>query len=378
MRILHVINSFEIGGAETQLLLTLPLLQREDYWHSVSALRPPKTLQSSFEAQGFSTYLLLPRKIHPLGQFVEGTFHLLRLVRKVRPDILHTVLFPANIITRLVGRFTKTPVVEHWVNILYDPLWLKDPQFTPRKLQTQFLFDRMTIKWVNHFIAISEAVKKSALERFKIPSESVTVIPYGVFPEEWERPKEIQPEEALLVTTGRLVGQKGHQYLLRSLTEVVPHYPQARLLLIGDGPLRSELESLCERLGIQRHVVFRGRIKPQEVKNYLWRASLFVFPSLSEGLGVALIEAMASGLPVVASAIDVVREILAGAEAGLLVPPENASALAQALCILLGDSRKREEMGWKAQELVQERYNLRRLAPQWLEVYRRLETLRVR
>lgn len=377
MHILHVMNSFGIGGAETQLLLTLPLLQKEGYQHTISALRPPKILQPSFEAQGFSTHLLLPNKTHPLDQFIKGTLHLLRWVRRNRPDILHTVLFPANLVTRLVGRLTKIPVVEHWVNILYDPLWLKDPQFTPQKLQTQFLFDRVTVRWVNHFIAISETVKKSALEKLRVPSEKITVIPYGVFPEEWERPKDVPPEEGLLVTTGRLVGQKGHQYLLHSLPEVVSQYPQVRLFLLGDGPLRSELEALCKRLGIQQYVVFTGRIKPQEVKNYLWRASLFVFPSLSEGLGVALIEAMASGLPIIASAIDVVEEMVAGEEVGLLVPPENSSALAKALYSLLRNPRKREEIGRKAQELVQRRYNLRKLAPQWLEVYRKLEASRV-
>lgn len=369
MRVLHFINSFGVGGAETQLLRTIPLIQRNKWEHIVVALRPPITLQGAFVKQGIPTRLLLSTRSNPLTQLVKGVAALIRLVRVERPAILHTALFPANLISRIVGLLTGVPIVEHLVNILYDPLWLLEPQIKPYKFAARHRLDRTTSHYVQHFIAISETVKESAVNKLAVSSAQVTVIPYGIFPEEWVMPDERNTESEQLVTIGRLVAQKGHRYLLKAMGEVIATFPKVRLFIVGNGPLRPELERMIQQLRLEKRVFLIGTKSPQEVKLLLWNAVMFVFPSLWEGQGVALLEAMASGLASVASAIPTVKEIDPEGKAILLVAPGDFESLAERICCLLASPQKREVMGKHAQNIVWEHFDLRKLAPRWLEVY---------
>jgi glycosyltransferase involved in cell wall biosynthesis len=369
IRILHFINSFGIGGAETQLLRTIPLMQRDGWEHLVVALRPPTTLQGAFIKQKIPTYLLLSNRSNPLTQLVKGMVVLIRLVRIERPAILHTTLFPANFIARLVGRLTGVPVVEHLVNILYDPLRLLDPQIKRYEFIAQYRLDQITSHYVQHFIAISQAVKESAVNKLRVSSGQVTPIPYGVFPEEWIAPDTRSAQNEQLVAIGRLIPLKGHHYLLEAMRKVIVTFPRVHLSIIGDGPLRPELEKMIRQLGLEEQVSLIGAKSSQEVRSLLWNACVFVFPSLSEGLGVALLEAMASGLASVASAIPSVKEIDAEGKAVLLATPGDPESLAEGICRLLASPQEREAMGKHAQDIVREYFDLRKLAPRWIEVY---------
>ncbi len=369
MRILHFVNSFGVGGAEIQLLRTIPIIRRDGWEHIVVALRPPVTLQRAFVEQGISSRLLLSARLNPLTQLVKGVASLMRLVRIERPAILHTALFPANLIARIVGWLAGVPVVEHLVNILYDPLWLLEPQMKPYKFAAQYRLDRATSHCVQHFIAISEAVKKLATSKLAVSSAKVTVIPYGVFPEEWVTPDARDTNSEQLVTTGRLIAQKGHRYLLEAMRSVIATFPKVHLFIIGDGPLRPELERMIQQLRLEKQVFLMGAKDPKEIKSLLWKAGVFVFPSLSEGQGVALLEAMASGLASVASAIPSVKEIDPEGKAILLVTPGDPESLAEGICHLLASPQKRKAMGECAQSIVRERFDLRKLALRWLDVY---------
>lgn len=369
MRVLHFINSFGVGGAEIQLLRTIPLIQRDKWEHVVVALRPPITLREAFVSQGIPTYLLLSTRSNPLTQLVKGVAALIRLVRVECPAVLHTALFPANIIARIVGRLIGVPVVEHLTNILYDPLWLLEPQIKPYKFAAQHRLDRATSHCVRRFIAVSNAVKESAVKELAVSSAQVTVIPRGILLEEWDMPDKRDAESEQLVTTGRLVAQKGHRYLLKAMGKVIATFPKVRLFIVGDGPLRPELERTIQQLRLEKQVFLIGTKSPQEVKLLLWNASVFVFPSLSEGLSGALLEAMASGLASVASAIPSVKEMDPEGKAILLVKPGDFESLAEGICCLLASPQKREVMGKHAKNIVREQFDLRKLAPRWLEVY---------
>lgn len=370
--ILCFINSFGIGGVETQLLRTLPLLRQSGWNYFVVALRPPRTLQKEFEQHLFQTQLLLKQRLPPAIQIIIGILKLARFVANIHPSIIHTALFPANIIARITGWLTKVPVVEHLVNILYDPLWLLEPQLSSLKLTIQHKLDKMTVKIVDHFIALSKPVKLSAQQKLGVTGRKISIIPYGVFPEDWQRSQNKCYDDSLIVTVGRLIMQKGHKYLIMAMPRIIEKFPYAKAIIIGNGPLRSELEELLNIKMLNEKVFLLGSLPPNEIKNYFWQASLFVFPSLSEGQGVALLEAMAAGLPVVTSDIPAVREIIGGENVGITVKPMDPEALADAICELLSSPERRELMGKRAQEIVRERFDLRKLAPRWLEVYEKV------
>jgi glycosyltransferase involved in cell wall biosynthesis len=176
-------------------------------------------------------------------------------------------------------------------------------------------------------------------------------------PIESERPTN---EQTLIVSVGALAEVKGHDVLIRAFPLVLSSYPDATLLLIGEGPRRSAYEALADSLGLSENVQFTGWLSPKAVRTRLQQASVFVFPSRHEGFGIALVEAMAVGVPIVASDIGGIPEVIG--HAGTLVPPDEPEELSEAICFVLGDqtpqrntrSRKRaQRFAW---EVVVERY----------------------
>ena len=151
-----------------------------------------------------------------------------------------------------------------------------------------------------------------------------------------------EAEQARFVSVGALKNVKGHDVLIKAFQQVVEKCPDARLQLIGDGPERDHYESLVRGLGLCPRVELRGWLSPVEVREALARATVFVFPSRHEGFGIALVEAMTAGCPVIASRVGGIPEVVSGAEA-LLVPPESPDALAQAMERALNDEGWREK-----------------------------------
>jgi len=165
---------------------------------------------------------------------------------------------------------------------------------------------------------------------------------------------------------GRLVYQKGLDLLLAALGRL----PDAdfELHLVGDGPQRPELEEAAATLGIGGRVIFHGWLHRPELARTLRGMDLFVFPSRDEGMPNAVLEAMASGLPVVASAIAGSEELVLPERTGLLVPPEDADALAKALARLIADAPLRREMGAAGRERVERQYSWASAATLYLEM----------
>jgi len=162
----------------------------------------------------------------------------------------------------------------------------------------------------------------------------------------------------MLACTGRMVAAKGHRILLEAIAELAAQQIEVTCTLIGDGPERKSLESLCTRLGIANQVHFLGAMAHQPTLAEVAKADVFVLASFAEGLPVALMEAMALGVPCVSTTIAAIPELIQNGENGLLVPPANSRALAVALRRLATDTKLRLELGKKARETAAEHYNL--------------------
>jgi len=224
--------------------------------------------------------------------------------------------------------------------------------------------------WCNDaFVAVSAFVKDSAVRNLRLPDVKITVIPNSVDAEAFQEPDPkviarkraefgILPEDKVLVTVGRLDPAKGHRYLLESLPDVRRFFPKVKLLIVGDGPSRSSLEELGRQTGNGGNVLFSG-IR-QDVREILSLCDIFVFPTLSEGLPVALLEAMVLKRPCVASRIPPVEEVIQEGVSGFLVPPRSPASLAETIVRLLLNPRQREEVGIRAWETVRERFSARK------------------
>jgi glycosyltransferase involved in cell wall biosynthesis len=168
----------------------------------------------------------------------------------------------------------------------------------------------------------------------------------------------------VLVVIGRLTPQKGHIYLLQALPSLVNEWPQLRCLIVGEGEMRGRLDALAQSLGLGRHCVFAG--VSDAIPEVLAAADLFVLPSLSEGFPFVVLEALAMGCPVVATAIDGVTEVIQDGVTGRLVPPRDPTALAGAIREMLRDPAGARTMGMRGRRLVEERFTADRMMAQMM------------
>jgi glycosyltransferase involved in cell wall biosynthesis len=177
------------------------------------------------------------------------------------------------------------------------------------------------------------------------------------------------PEDAVVVgTASRIYIEKGHRFLLDAAARLIPHFPRLRFLIVGEGPLRADLERQCRRLGIADRVLFTGYY--EDLPAALKAMDVFTLPSvLDEGFPTALLEAQAAGLPVVASNVGGTHETLSVDETGLLVPKRDARALAEALARLLDDAEIRRQMGAAARDFVTRSFTTDRMMAQIAETY---------
>jgi glycosyltransferase involved in cell wall biosynthesis len=180
----------------------------------------------------------------------------------------------------------------------------------------------------------------------------------------------LEPEGEVIGTLGRLEPQKGVEHLLRAMVRVLDARPAARLVIVGDGPLRAELEALAARLGIARAVRFAGwRTDVPEVLSAL---DLFCLASLWESFGIVLAEAMLASLPIVATRVDGIPEVVCDGETGFLVAPGSDAELAERILALLADAPLRRALGEAGRARALERFSVRRMVAEYEGFFRRL------
>lgn len=214
-------------------------------------------------------------------------------------------------------------------------------------------------------IALSRSLSEAAAAQGVDPAK-IAVIPNGVDAKFFS--PNGNPREPVILFAGSLIERKGVAGLIEAMAAVRRRHPEYRLVLIGDGPQRAELESLARRRDLADGVRFTGNLAPSEVARWMRRAELFVLPSLEEGQGVALLEALASGTPCVGGAVGGIRELLSP-EWGMLVPPGDAQALGNAALELLEHADRRRAMGQAAASAVRERYDWPVIARRILAAY---------
>jgi glycosyltransferase involved in cell wall biosynthesis len=174
----------------------------------------------------------------------------------------------------------------------------------------------------------------------------------------------------LALSVGRLTEQKGHSYLLEDIPAILEQYPDTIFAIAGDGPLKAELEAKAERLGISKRVRFLGT--RSDVPALLQIADVFAFPSLWEGLPIALLEAMGAGLPVIATQVQGVEEMIVDGENGLLAPPADVEALKTGLLRMLAHPDLRVNLGAAGRATVQSSFSLDQMGERYEDLFLRL------
>jgi glycosyltransferase involved in cell wall biosynthesis len=281
-----------------------------------------------------------PRDLDPLL-----LLRLARSLRSLRPDVVHTHLVHADIYGALATGRAQLVSTKH-----------NDDRF---RLGPFRHVERLLARRAARVIAITEALHDFTVERVGLPPDKVTTIPYGLDgpPRAWAPTELDLPPGKIVLAIARLVEQKGIDVAVRAMAGL-----DAALVVLGEGPERARLEALARDLNVR--LVLPGRVG--DVASVLRRADVLVHPARWEGFGLALLEAMLAGLPVVASRVSSIPEIVVDGETGLLVPPDDPTALAAALARVLDDPG---HYGAAGRTRARAEFSVERMARRTLELY---------
>ena len=361
--ILFLGTQMEVAGAQRLLLAQARWLHRKGYRVQAVFFYDKQGLQPTWQAAN-------PFPVISLDGWKENTpllFNIPRLVgallalfRLLKKDIKVIVTFTphSNLLGLPLAWLARVPgrVGTHHGFILGSSRWMSR------------LHGRLTNSRVcSVMVAVSAQVREHAIRVEKAKDSKLVVIQNGIEPlaqtvgtimdrETIREQLGVSANGLLLLTVGRLTVQKGHTVLLDVIAQIASRYPRALFAFAGDGPQRSHLVAQAARLGISDRVLFLG--VRTDVANLLQAADIFVQPSLSEGLSIALLEALFAGLPVVATRAGGVVDVVESGESALLVPTGDVQALATALRQVLDDANLRKRLAHAGQARAQANYSI--------------------
>jgi glycosyltransferase involved in cell wall biosynthesis len=341
LRVLHVITRLDRGGSATNTLLTVgglpPAFQQSLLFGRTESL---PALAGDLRAR--VPMAELPALVRPMAPWSDlralGT--LVRRIRRGRFDLVHTHASKAGILGRLAARLAGVP------RIVHTPHGHVFTGYAGRRTTDLFVrLERWAATVTDRIVTLTDQEARDHLARgIGRPGQFVS-IPSGIDAGTFEKPATgpaavrvalgLPPSARLVGTVGRLTPIKGQRFLVDAFAGLAPRLPDLYLVLIGDGELAEPLRARARAAGVGDRVRFLGW--RDDLPDLLHALDVFVLPSLNEGMGRALVEAMAAGRPIVASRAGGIPEVLADGQAGLLVEPANAGALAEALARVLGD-----------------------------------------
>lgn len=348
IRVTAVIDSLGLGGAERLLVTLARQAPRADLDLHVISLRRSESpfVADALQAAGVPVEHVLTKWHHQMAD-PKRLGHLTEAIQRRDGDVVHTHLGCANVLGGIAARRARLPVVATLHNVLTPSHHVRDH------------IERLAVRGADAILAVGEEVARSHARSLRRPVRVISnpvdleaLMPTGDIPG-LRRELLGDHEGPLLVTVGRLEAQKGHEVLLRAFRLARAACPEAVLVLVGDGDLAPALERRVRELGIGDGVRLLGARR--DVPDILATADLFVSASHYEGLPLAVLEAMAAGVPVVATAVGDVPEALGAA--GLTVAPGDARELADAMVLLLGVEDTRARMSVVARARAVDHYD---------------------
>jgi glycosyltransferase involved in cell wall biosynthesis len=327
--LLFLVTNFDRGGAEKIVGRCALGLPRDKYAVRVAALQGrSQAMAGDLRRAGIP--------VHDLGMTCKGDLRVLsrlaHLLRRERIRILFTFMFHPTLLGRLMGWFCGVRIR------------VSSERTMVREHLGRRLLNRWTAELATHVVAVSDRVATYAAREHRIPADRLTTIVNGVDLNHFRPPGRTRGIGIPVIgCTARLHAENDHATLLHAFAQVNTRGPETHLLLVGRGPEEDRLRLLADSLGIPGRVRFIG--EQADVAPHLEQMDLYVQPSVVAGMPNSILEAMAAGLPVVATAVGGIPEVVLDGQTGLLVAPGDPSALADALLALLADRRLAESLG---------------------------------
>ncbi len=356
MKIVHIDTEYRWRGGQQQLLFLAAELQK--LHHNNFVITQPKS-ELYFRARETGLNAI---DIKMRGEFdIAAILQIRTILKKNNADILHmhsgnahSLGFLASLnlknIEKIVSRRVSRPLRRSpWSKLKYS-------------------------RGTDRFIAVSYAVKKILLN-YRISPSKISVVYDGINPDRFANLDQTNPLDKFGISTesfivgniASMTWEKGQGFLIEAAAEVIKKRNDVRFIIVGDGKLQSKLHRMVKQLGIENYVQFSGFQK--DIISFLRSFDLFVMPSIYEGLGTSILDAMALNIPIIASRTGGIPEIITDGQTGLLVPPANSKALANAIIKVLEEPALRKRLAAKTQKIVEEKFSLSRMVQGTLSAY---------
>jgi len=359
MNILYIANHLNVGGITSYVLTLATGLKKRG--HEVHIASSGGQLLSRFQEAGIN-YIHIPIKtkseINP--KILVSACKLSSAVKKYNIDIAHSNSRTTQVLGCLLARFVDIPHIS-----------------TCHGFFKKKVFRKIFPCWGQKVIAISESVKEHLMKDFAVREEDIRVIYNGIDMENLKATSSNLPAEEkknfglgegpVVGILARLSDVKGHIYLIEAMKNVLEKLPHAQLLIVGEGKMQKELVALVNRLGIEKNVFFMPSVN--DTKEVLSIMDLFVMPSLKEGLGLALMEAMSSGLPVIGSDVGGIKSLIQDGYNGLLIKPADSQGLARAIMELLQTPERAKNLGRNARIFINQNFSQEKMVLETQKLY---------
>ncbi len=376
IKILHIITRLELGGPPILILDILKRLNEELFVSTIAtglADSPKRDMISFAKGIGLKVCVVpsLVRNICLHKDFI-SLIRLLFLIKRERYDIIHCHTSKGGFIGRLAARLAGAKV------IIYSPHGDIFEGYFSRPITRFFvLLEKLAAHYTDKIITLTKRGKKRFLEHGIGEEQQINHIYNGIdfkkfdITEDKSRGKRgelgLCKYDFVCATVGRLVPVKGHTYLLKAIRRVVQVFPQAKFLFVGDGPLRQRLQHEIKLLALEGNVSLLGA--RSDIADILLCIDLFLLPSINEGFGIVLVEAMALGKPILATRVGGIPEIVVDGTTGILVPPKDSVAFAAAIIKLHKNPKLAYEMGQAGYRRARRIFDIESTVQKYEELY---------
>jgi glycosyltransferase involved in cell wall biosynthesis len=381
MRVTHIITRLVIGGAQENTVATVLGLREKPGVEPLLISGPTRGPEGSLEPafapfpQILTLVPSLVRPVHPV-QDARALLALRKLLRSQRPQVVHTHSGKAGVLGRLAARDAGVPVIIHHIH---------GPSFGPFQGRlANWLFtaaERYAARATTHFVCSAQAMTRRYLaagigrpEMYTRVFSGFRIDPFVNATNDLELRRSLGfgADQFVIGKIARLAPLKGHEDLLNAFQALLPGCPQARLLLVGDGPQGAEIRQLARRFGLMEKVVFTGLVPPLEVARYVGIMDCLAHLSSREALSRALPQALAGGKPVVSYDFDGADEVCLEGQTGFLVRTGDVAGVVRALQELAGKPDLRRQLGQQGQSFVQQHFKVEKMVDDLYELYLKL------
>lgn len=356
-KILHIQKVKGISGSEKNLLSLLPCLDPQKYEAHFLILEESSLPQEEYESLFKGTSVKVHRWLIHRHLDFRVFLKLIRFIRREKFDLVHTHLIHADIHGVLAARLAGVPIImstKHGWDIY------------PRIKKRELWLLRFVSRYLDHVVTISDALDPICKKYERIPEGKMTTIYYSLPPAESFSP--VSSDHFLFL--GRLMVEKGCRELLKAFRQVLEEFPNAKLKLAGDGPLRREMEGWVEQNGLGEAIKILGYQK--DIDSLIDQSAVVVLPSYGEGFGLVLLEAMAHQRPVIATNVSAIPEVVQHGKTGLLVPPKNVHSLVEAMKTFLRDPDLEKKLGQAGYERLKKHFSPEQMVSKTEALYDRL------